>query len=100
MSLSEGTNVARTYFEMSKEMGLSDREAVKQICECVGLKFAGSYANDWPNITEPFRAVPPAVVKEMQRRVAVYAAKKIGVKSTPEKLEKYVEMLSPKVKNN
>lgn len=83
---------------MTKMNGLSDREATKQICEAVGLKFLCGYANSWPNITNAYRAIPPAVVKEMQQKVAVYAAKKAGIQTTPDKAKEFAALLSPKVK--
>jgi len=92
-------NVAKTYLDMCKEQGLSDREAIRQICESVGLKFASSYSNDWSNFGKTFRAIPPAVVKEMQQRTAIYAARKAGIKTTGDKALLFANMLSPKVKN-
>ena len=92
-------NVAKTYFEMSKEQGLSEREATRQVCDSVGLKFSASYANDWSNHGKVFRAIPPAVVKEMQNRTALYAANKAGIKTTGDKALLFAHMLSPKVKN-
>lgn len=94
----EDSNVAKTYFEMTKLNGLSDREATRQICEAVGLKFLSGYADSWPKITNAYRAIPPAVVKEMQQRVATYAAKKAGIQTSPEKAKKFASFLSPKVK--
>lgn len=91
-------NVAKTYFEMCKEQGLSEREATRQVCDVVGLKFAASYANDWSNYGKTFRAIPPAVVKEMQKRTALYAATKAGIKTTGDKALLFADMLSPKVK--
>ena len=83
---------------MSKEQGLSEREAIRQVCDAVGLKFSASYANEWSNYGKVFRAIPPAVVKEMQNRTALYAANKVGIKTTGDKALLFADMLSPKVK--
>lgn len=91
------TNVAKTYFEMCKENNISKNDAAKLICDAVGLKFTASYANEWPNHPAKYRAIPPAVVREMQKRCAHYAAKKAGIKTSSEKAEKFAELLSPKI---
>jgi hypothetical protein len=91
-------NVAKVYFLMQREKGLSDSAAVKLICDAVGLRSTRSYANDWPNDNEPYRSIPPAVVQEMQKAVVVYAAEKAGIKASKDKLLSLVELLSPKVR--
>ncbi|MBT5230550.1 MAG: hypothetical protein HOM11_09780 [Methylococcales bacterium] len=91
-------NVAKTYYEMTILSGISNIEATKQLCESANLKFSGSYANEWTGHSEPFRAIPPLVVCEMQQRVAVYAAKKAGINTTAEKAMRFAELLSPKTK--
>lgn len=90
-------NIAQTYLEMMKTQGVSEREATRQICETVGLKYSPSYATQWPNGARP---IPPAAVVEMQKRTALYAATKAGIKTTGEKAVLFAALLAPKVKKN
>lgn len=88
---------------MCKKNNVSNREAIQNICDAVCLKYAASYATDWPNQGKYFRSIPPAVVKEMQLRTAVYAAEKVGLLSDEKDNDKALELarlLSPKVKSN
>ncbi len=91
-------NVAKTYLDMCKEQGLSDRESTRILCEAVGLKFSASYAKEWARTDKDSRSIPPAVVKEMQKRTAVYTANKLGIEITDKKALLFAEMLSPKIK--
>ena len=88
-------NITQTYLEMATTAGKSEREAIKEICETIGLKFSSSYPTQWKNGSRP---TPPKAVKEMQQRAAIYAAKKAGISTTTEKAEKMAIMLSPATK--
>lgn len=90
-------NVAQTYIEMMKSQDVSEREAIRQICEAVGLKFAASYAKEWAD-DDNTRPIPPAAVEAMQQRSALYAANKAGIKTTGDKAQLFADLLSPKVK--
>lgn len=89
-------NVAKTYVEMSKKVGITQRQAIADICSTVGLKLSNSYITDWPDDSKT-RPIPPTAVKEMQIRCALYAAQSVGIKTTKEKAEAFAELLSPKV---
>ncbi|MFV8385241.1 hypothetical protein ACNO5E_14225 [Vibrio parahaemolyticus] len=93
----EEMNVAQVYFQMMKEQGVSGREAVRQICDAIGIKAASNYKYQWAD-EDVTRPIPPAAVKEMQRRVAMYAAQKAGIRASGDRIMMFADMLSPKVK--
>jgi len=88
-------NVAMTYLKMSKEMGLSEREAVRQLCDELGFGFSPSYVSGWKTGDKP---IPPRVLNLMQQRVAHYATKSVGINTTEEKAKKLAQMLAPALK--
>ncbi|MGR5159259.1 hypothetical protein [Vibrio owensii] len=87
-------NVAITYFKMTKEQGMSDREAVFAICHAIGLKPQASYAIQWQK--EGGRPIPPAAVIEMQKRCIHYACTIAGINTTEFKALKLANLISPK----
>lgn len=89
-------NITKTYLEMAKQIGLSEREAITQICNAIGLKFSSSYPTQWKNGARP---TPPKAVYEMQQRTAAYAAKISGIATTQDKAKKMAKLLSPPLKN-
>lgn len=88
-------NVCETYLEMTRALGMSDREAIAVICKDVGIKFNASYSTQWRTGARP---TPPKAVREMQQRVALYAAKKAGINTTDDKAKDFGHMLSPAIK--
>lgn len=92
-------NVAKTYLSMMQKQGVSSNDAVRKVCDSVGLSFSPSYASQWADETHN-RTIPPAVVKFMQQESAQYAAIEAGAKLTVEQAKKIAELLAPKVRES
>lgn len=85
-------NAASTYLEMMESKGFSKSDAIRQICEEVGLVFSPSYISGWTTET---RTIPPAALRAMQMRVAHYAAAKSGIDTSRDKAVNFAKLLGP-----
>lgn len=77
---------------MSVKNGKSKREALRLICDEIGINFSSSYITQWE---KGDRAIPPKAVTAMQQHTASYAAEISGIKTSPEKAKKMASYLAP-----
>lgn len=96
-TLNTKMNVAITYLQMSKERGLSEREAIRMVCDKLGLSFSPSYVSCWKTGDKP---IPPRALYLMQQEVAHYATKAAGIAATAEKAKLLANMLAPALKDS
>jgi len=85
-------NVALTYLEMSVENGLSERQAIRNICDEIEIGFSPGYVSGWKTGNKP---IPPKVAHVMQQHVAHYAALKAGLKGNVNNAKIFANLLSP-----